>query len=137
MGRIIKARIITKSTHSNDNDICSDPSWLKKSAIELACSMVENIIGIEIDKNPIILERVFSKALILSKGFANAEITVHPDDRVLFDIDSVAAEAGFVVRSSEAVGRAGCRIIGKQGEIDASISAIIEAFHCSMQKIEN
>jgi flagellar biosynthesis/type III secretory pathway protein FliH len=110
------------------------PMPLKASVIELAVAMAKRIVEVEIQDNPAVLDKVFARALLFARGMEAAEVRVHPTDRAAFDVDGAAATYGFTVLSDESVGRAGCRIVGRYGEIDASIETLMDAFQTALEE---
>lgn len=123
MGRVIKARATTRLT---DDDAFTLP--VRAAVMELAVAMAKRIVGDEVKNNPRILEKIFAGALAAARGLEGATVLVHPSDRSESNIDEAATALGFTVRTEPCLLRGGCKIVGRYGEIDATVETITEAF---------
>jgi flagellar biosynthesis/type III secretory pathway protein FliH len=133
VGRVIKAANAPMTLKNDEPAASLDSAFV----IALALKAAERIVEAKIEADPSLLEKIFARALVAARGMEAAEVRVHPSDREAFDIDAAAAALGFTVCSDESVGRAGCRIVGRHGEVDASVPALTEAFRGALEKLED
>ena len=129
MGRIIKAAPTIPETAPTSAEAL--PS---AQIIALALETAERIVADEIKAAPSRLQKIYARVLRSAQGLEGATVYVHPEDRAVFDIDGTAATHEFSVETDAAVGRGGCRIAGRIGEVDASIDALIEAFRETLEE---
>lgn len=132
MGRVIKAAKAPETPKDDESALSLDRAFV----IELALKTAERIVAAKIEADPSLLEKIFARALVAARGLEAAEVRVHPLDREAFDIDAAAAALDFTVCSDESVGRAGCRIISRHGEVDASIPALTDAFGAALEALK-
>jgi flagellar biosynthesis/type III secretory pathway protein FliH len=102
-----------------------------QEATKLAIAICHKIIGDEIKAKP---ERVKELALeILSKTLTESEIVilVHAQDKELMtgsisEFENVAKNTRIRVETSDNIETGGCRIVTEFGEIDVTISALLD-----------
>ena len=123
MGRVIKAAPPLLVIKSDLPRVA-----MSTEIIAVAVEMAKRIVADEIDETPSRLGIIYARALRSAQGLDRAKVYVHPSDRTVFDIDNAASAIGFTVDEDESVGRGGCRIVGRLGEVDASIDAITKSF---------
>jgi flagellar assembly protein FliH len=100
--------------------------------IELAAAMARRIVGESVSTDPVLVDRVYEKALAEIGELVPVTIRVHPDDRAVSRVDELAAARGAEVVEDAAVGRAGCRVEAGGVVIDATVEAALAALRSEM-----
>lgn len=104
----------------------------EEAAIQTAVALAEKILYRTIETRPDAATGMIAEALRLAAGHPQLRVSLHPDD-----LAQLGAEAEGIVRSlsscatavivpDPAVGRGGCFIETKHGEIDARINTIMQ-----------
>lgn len=104
----------------------------EEAAIHTAVAIAEKILHRTIETRPDAATSMIAEALRLAAGHPQLRVSLHPDDLAQFGAEaegivrSLSSCAAAVLVSDAGVGRGGCFIETKHGEIDARISTIMQ-----------
>jgi flagellar assembly protein FliH len=104
------------------------------AAVQTALAIAEKIVHRTIDVHPAASRAMISQALQLAAGHPQLRVNLHPDDLTQLGpeaekiIRTLSACAEAVIVPDSNVGRGGCRIETRHGEIDARIETILQRF---------
>jgi len=105
---------------------------LAHQAARLALAIAGNVIGEQVKVDPTLVRRIAVNALQQSIIGNSATIVVHPEDRAALEnfateLRQVAGGIAVGVSTDPVISRGGCLVRTDFGEVDATISTLIEA----------
>jgi len=100
-------------------------------AVETAVAIAEKILYTTLERRPEVAIGMISEALRLAAGHSQLRVQLHPDDIAQLGaqaqdlVQSLSACAEAVIIPDATVGRGGCRIETRHGEIDAQVDTML------------
>jgi flagellar biosynthesis/type III secretory pathway protein FliH len=109
----------------------------RDQVIKLALEMARKIVGRAVELDEKIINDIYRQALSSARDLKNARVLVHPDDRQKSRVDELAGKYYFFVEEDLKVGRAGCRVIAGDVEVDATLEGVLGALEQSLRETTN
>jgi flagellar biosynthesis/type III secretory pathway protein FliH len=105
----------------------------KKDIIHLALKIAKKVIGKAISLDPSYLDSIYTGALSAAGNLESARIHVHPQDRAVSCIDTLAQSHAIEIVDDPEVGRAGCKIAFGGTELDATLETTLSTLGTTMR----
>ncbi len=105
----------------------------KKEIIDLSLAIAKKVIGKAVSLDPSHLDSIYTKALSATASPESARIYVHPEDRAISSIDTLAKKQTIDLVDDPEVGRGGCRIAFGGAELDATLETTLGALRAAMR----
>ena len=104
---------------------------LAEQAARLAIAIAENVIGKCVEINPTLVKEIAANALKESVVGSNVRLIVNPEDSsaieaALSDLKKLTVNASLSIETDPTLTRGGCIVRTDFGEVDSSISTLVE-----------
>jgi flagellar biosynthesis/type III secretory pathway protein FliH len=105
----------------------------KKDVINLSLEIAKKVIGKAISLDPSYLDSIYTGALSAAGNLESARLHVHPADRAVSNIDTLAKSHAIEIVDDPEVGRAGCRIAFHGAELDATLETALNTLGAALR----